>query len=668
MAITKMKKFTLLTFHAHKSALLQDLQKFGDIHFKNLQKEDLGEQYDFLTVDAAPDRILRCEAALSKVEFTLGKLGPYAPKTKLTAKRPTLAQQEFDAYLEHYDYEAICAAVKELDYKISAAQTEAARLKTENDSLRLWSGLDVAPAEMETLSAVRYLVGTISKTAVDSFRSDLEAAFPCAHLEFLGHIKEDAALLLLAPAEQLEEIFAWMRDRAFARANLGFSGIPSALMQANDRRITELTSLQQDVTREIEQRSGETSALSIVRDYLRTQLARERAVENFMKTAETILAEGWVPVNMAEEFESILKRICAEDYYLEQDDVDFDDSEVPIKLKNNRVVQAFENITGMYSMPRYNEFDPTPILTPFYWLFFGLMVGDIGYGILMLVATAAVLKLIDLKDGMRNFVKFFHILSYAVILGGLVYGGAFGVTIFTPLPDGAGGFKAILDTNHDIVTMIVASIALGLIHVMVGVVVKGAVLIHQKKYLDAVFDSLFWAVAVLSGVGLVLGVVGVIAPSAADICKWLFGGSLIGLVLTQGRSSPSIGGKLGNGLYGVYGISGYVGDLVSYTRIVALALSGAYIAYSFNLMAGLLPTNVVTYVFKAIIAVFGHALNIGLALLGAYVHTCRLQYVEFFGKFYEGGSVVYSPLKNQNEYAHIENPQKINKLNKETGG
>ena len=653
MAITKMKKFTLLTFHEYKDALLKDLQKFGDIHFKNLQKSTLGEQYDFLTGDAAPDRILRCEAALGKVDFALGKLMPHAPKTKLTDKRPTLSQQEFDAYLEQYDYEAVCAAVKELDDKISAALAEAARLKTENDSLRLWLGLDVAPADMEGLTNAGYLVGTISKAAAEFFHSELEAAFPCAHLEFLGHIKEDAALLLFVPAEQLEEIFAWARDRAFARANLGFTGIPSKLIAANEQRMGELEQLRQEIAQEIEQCGGETSALKIVRDYLRTQLMREKAVENFMKTGEVTLAEGWVPVNMTAEFEAILQRICADNYYLEQEDVDFDDAEVPIKLKNNRIVQAFENITSMYSMPRYNEFDPTPILTPFYWLFFGLMTGDIGYGILILIATAVVLKLVDLQPGMKNFIKFFHILSYAVILGGLIYGGAFGVTVFTPIPDGAGGFKAILDTNHDIVTMIVASVALGVIHVIVGVLVKGAVLIHQKKYLDAVFDSLFWAVAVLSGIGLILGLAGIIGPSPAGVCKWLFGGSLVGLALTQGRSSPSIGGKLGNGLYGVYGISGYVGDLVSYTRIVALALSGAYIAYSFNLMAGLLPSNVVTYVFKAAIAVFGHALNIGLALLGAYVHTCRLQYVEFFGKYYEGGGVVYTPLKNQNEYAHI---------------
>jgi V/A-type H+-transporting ATPase subunit I len=323
----------------------------------------------------------------------------------------------------------------------------------------------------------------------------------------------------------------------------------------------------------------------------------------------------------------------------------------------------------MYSLPRYNEYDPTPLMMPFYWLFFGLMVGDIGYGLLLMGGTFAAMKLLDLEDGMKNFMRFFFYLSFAIVGAGFLYGSLFGYTVIKPLPvmvDGVqqidpetGGlaFKAILDSQLDIVTMIIGSIALGTFHVLFGVAVKGALNLKHRDVAGAIFDSLLWILAVLSGIGLVLQFMapGMLPAPLPSVSGWVFAGSLIGLACTQGRSSPSIGGKIGNGLYGVYGITSYVGDLVSYTRIVALALSGAYIAFSFNLMRDILPAGFARIVFGSLIFVAGQALNLGLSLLSAYVHTCRLQYVEYFGKFYEGGGVPFSPLKIKHDSVHIKN-------------
>jgi V/A-type H+-transporting ATPase subunit I len=498
---------------------------------------------------------------------------------------------------------------------------------------------------------VRVLIGTINRSLSDEFANAVDESFGSVYIEFLGSVKEDVAVLLFAPAEQYDEVFSMTKDLGFSRVNLSFTGVPSAMVDANLKRIADLEKERAAALAAIAEMGAEHENLLIVRDNLKTVLAREKASENFLATDSVVMMDGWVPEAELGSFETILKRCCGENYFTELEDVEIDCTEVPIKLKNNPLVKAFESVTAMYSMPRYNEFDPTPIMMPFYWLFFGLMVGDIGYGVLLVVTTALVLKLVDLKDGMRNFLQFFHFLSYGVILGGVLYGGAFGITVFTPVM-GPEGPKAILDSQKDITTMLILSVILGVIHIFVGLITKAVIHIKYGRWFDAFCDGFIWIITLLSAFGWLLGSIGILNPSIGKVGNWIFWVSIVGLALTQGRSSPSLGGKIGNGLYGTYGLANYIGDFVSYTRITALALSGAYIGYAFNTMIGILPP-VVNIIGGALIALVGHALNLGLAMLGAYVHTCRLQYVEFFGKFYEGGGVPYAPLKCSSDYVHI---------------
>jgi V/A-type H+-transporting ATPase subunit I len=661
-----MTKFTLLTFRESKAALLKDLQKFGDVHFRDMSRDDL-EGLEFLRQEHTQSDIQRYESELDRVSFALSKLERYTEKPGFGAKRPTYTHDAFDNFLDNYDYGAVCAFVKDQDDRIAAVKSEIARLKSENEGLSVWEKLDVAPSVLDAFTAARYLLGTVNKMAADALRAELEAAFSEVYIEFLGSQKDDMAVLILTDGAVYEDLFTKAKDIGFSRANITFSDVPKRIVAQNNRRITELERESEKAAGEIEGKSGEYKNLLVVKDCIATILEREKAAQNFMGSDTVVFIEGWVPEEDNTRFMEILARACGEDFYIEQTAVEAESADVPIKLKNNRVVSAFESITSMYSMPRYNEFDPTPLLAPFYWLFFGLMVGDMGYGLILMAGTAIAMKALDLKEGMKNFMRFFFYLSFAVIVGGALYGSLFGFAVFTPLPvldangvqlvvDGIPQTKALLDSNLDIVTMIILSIGIGVVHVLFGVAVKGALCIKRGDIAGAIFDSLFWIIAVLSGIGLIVGAMTTMLPAGIfQVCKWAFIISLVGLACTQGRSSPSIGGKIGNGLYGVYGITSYVGDLVSYTRIVALALSGAYIAFSFNLMASILPAGFARIVFGFIIMVLGQALNLALSLLSAYVHTCRLQYVEYFGKFYEGGGVPFKPLKLKHDSIHIKN-------------
>jgi V/A-type H+-transporting ATPase subunit I len=328
---------------------------------------------------------------------------------------------------------------------------------------------------------------------------------------------------------------------------------------------------------------------------------------------------------------------------------------VPIALKNNRFAQAFEDVTAMFAMPRYNEIDPTPLLAPFYILFFGLMVGDAGYGLVLLIATALLLRFAHLKKSMRRFMQFFFFLRFGVIFAGFLYGSFFGFALdifkVATAPDGTA--KAILSSDYDILVMLIMSVAIGVVQVFFGFGVKAYMAFRDGKPLDAFLDSILWIITLTCGLGMFSGAAPDMVPAIVfTVCQYGFFGGLILLFLTQGRSSPSIGGKLGNGLMGVYGITGYIGDFISYSRLTAIALSGAYIASSFNMMAGMIPMPG-RILFGTLIFLAGNLLNMGLGFLGAYVHGARLQFVEFFGKFYEGGGVPFKPLAPKNDFIKL---------------
>ncbi|NLY37655.1 MAG: V-type ATP synthase subunit I, partial [Tissierellia bacterium] len=337
-----------------------------------------------------------------------------------------------------------------------------------------------------------------------------------------------------------------------------------------------------------------------------------------------------------------------QEYYLETQVAD-PETDVPVLLENNALADTFSGITSMYAMPRYNEIDPTPLLAPFYWIFFGMMGADVGYGLLLLVLSALVLKFVPLQEGMRKNLKFFFYLSISLVIWGFIYGSFMGGLI--PL-------KGLIDTNKDFTTLLILSLIMGMIHLFFGLGIKGYMLIRDKKYMDTVYDVLFWFMAIVGGIVFLLAIALALDPILKTTGKWVMIAGMLGIVAFAGRESESIGGRLGTGLYELYGISSYVGDFVSYSRLMALGLSGGFIALSINIIVNLvIDKGIFGLVAGVIIFVVFHLFNIFLSMLSAYVHTSRLTYVEFFGKFYEGGGKAFKLFKTQPKYIDIKNTQ-----------
>ena len=419
--------------------------------------------------------------------------------------------------------------------------------------------------------------------------------------------------------------------------------IPMNTIHTDMDRIEKIKSEKFFIKEELAALEEGLNKLELVYEYYHNIYTRKLAKNNFLKTNNTVVIQGWIPVEKNEELSNIGKKVLGEDYYLTYEEVKEEEIlNVPIKLKNNSLNKSFENITEMYSLPRYNDIDPTPLLAPFFLLFFGMMVADIGYGLLVLIGSLIALKAFKLEEKQREFAKFFFWLSFPTIAFGAIYGAFFGDLI--PLP-------ALINTKTDVTTILVMSIVFGVIQIFFGLGIKAYVLVRSGKPLDAFFDVGSWVITLAS--------IGVFAfgkmngnELVGNIGMWCMIFGMVLIVLTQGRQMKSKGGKIGQGLYELYGITGYIGDLVSYTRLMALGLAGGSIAGALNLIIGMFP-GVALVIFGPIVFILGHVFNLGLSLLGAYVHTCRLEYVEYFGKFYDGGGRPFKPFKTLDKFIDI---------------
>ena len=637
MAIVKMNKFTLLSFEEKKASLLEKLQNFSEIEFINLQDEKVLEENEILsdlTKDSIDSEFAKSEENLSKVKFALEFLKSYVPpKSSIKAMKEgkkTLSASELEANVEKSDWEALYEKLKEKELHLSNLDNEKTRLEGENETLKPWEGLDCPFSEIRSLK-VPYFLGSVS----NQYKEELVSSLGDSYVEIISCDNQDMYLLVITGDEKKEEVEEALRGFGFSSFKTEEADSPIKVIHTNMDRIEKINAEKFFIKEELQALEKEVETLEQVYDYYHNTNSRNVVATNFLKTDTMSIIQGWVAVSDNNDLEKVIKDSIGEDYYLTFEDVKEEEIDiVPIRLQNNAVNKSFETITEMYSMPRYDDIDPTPFLAPFFLLFFGMMVADVGYGLLLCIGSFIALKVFNLDNKQEQFAKFFFYLSFPTMVFGLIYGSFFGDLI--PLPK-------LIDTNKDVNTILIMSIVFGVIQIFVGLAIKAYVLIRDGRAKDAFYDVGSWVITLVS-IGLLIAGFG--------FAKYTMIIGMILIVLTQGREAESVGAKLGGGLYALYGITGYIGDLVSYTRLMALGLAGGSIAGALNLIIGMLP-GVALIVLGPVLFILFHIFNLGLSLLGAYVHTCRLEYVEYFSKFYEGGGKPFVPFKTLDKFINI---------------
>ena len=415
---------------------------------------------------------------------------------------------------------------------------------------------------------------------------------------------------------------------------------PKEVFESLETRLVTLKNEKEEMIKQVSTQHQMVNPLKMAEESVLAEIDRIHVKEMLAEYKDLTVIRGWIESDRAESFEkNVRTQLTSELPVLMTFDETTQTEDVPTALKNNKLVKPFESLTEMYSLPKYGELDPTPLLTPFYMVFFGMMVADVGYGLLMLVGTLLLSKKKTLRRGVRNFISLFKILSVPVMIWGLIYGSFFGLSL--PFH--------VLSPTEDMNSILILSVCFGMIQLLVGLLINGIQLVKKKDYLKSVSESFAWQGILIGAVLLVLGNIVLKNEGLKNAGLILFVISSVLIILVPMITNKSKGKGLAQGVYSFYGITGYIGDLVSYTRLMALGISGGSIAGAFNMLVGFMPPVAKFTVGIALIIVL-HALNIFLSLLSAYVHGARLQYVEYFGKFFQGGGRKFSPFKPKEKH------------------
>ena len=557
---------------------------------------------------------------------------------------------------------SVCKRLAELDRKRGDNSAERTRIATQLVQLEAWQKLDIPLNTTETKSTAVFVGAFPEQYSETALKEAIAAENP--KLEFVTEIEHTeesmTCAVIFVPMSQKVMAEDVLRTLGFARPMGATSKIPKVKaerLREKSERLRLENEMAEDEIKSLVNRRGD---IKITQDYFRIRADKYNVINNLDHSRHVFIIEGYVPEDDCEKLKALCERVavCT---------VDFDDAgdDAPVKLKNNKFAEPAQGILTMYSPPGKGDLDPTPLLAFFFYFFFGMMFSDAGYGILMVIVIGIVLKAFKPDKKMRNNLKLFQYCGISTTVWGLILGSIFGdapaslynyfagttdMTMAKLLP------WPTLDPQKDALMLMVISIAFGLVHILVGMGCKFVVCFREKDYAAAFFDT---GLRMLLLVGLAVLAAGLaLAPVLVTVGAIIAIACAVGLVLTQGRGKKGIVGKAVGGLASLYSVTSYISDLLSYSRLLALGLTTGVMAQVFNMLATMMGKSVVGFIFMVVIFIVGHLINIGLNALGSYVHTMRLQYVEMFSKFYEGGGKEFEPFSLQSKYIKIQEDNK----------
>ncbi|CDZ74332.1 putative V-type sodium ATPase, I subunit [Peptoniphilus sp. ING2-D1G] len=645
MAIVKMSKFNLFSFDKDRENLLKKLQFFKYVHFNDLEVDDEAAE-EFVT----PHTISKIDEKLGKTKWSIDLLESYEEKKssieELKEGKKSLTLSQIIKRAKEFEFDDNYKKLYNLKSNLDELHQNVLTNKSLIDELTPWENLEGNLSDSNNFKNVIVDTGTIFYKYYDGLVSELNEIELC-YYEKLG-IKDNVIYMIVIYDKSVEEeVKEILRSNIFSSVVIKAEGSVKEEIELLKKKNKEFEEKIKKLDEEIKGHLDLLEDFRIYYDYLSNKKLKEVSSENFLKTDTVDIIEGYLPSDKEQDFIALLDRELGTDYYIEIKDAQPDDKDVPIKLKNNNFVKPFESLTQMYSMPKYNEIDPTPLFAPFYFIFAGIMVGDMGYGLILFLASFVALKVFNLDKAKKRLITFFMYLGISAVIWGFIFGSFFGDVL--PL-------KAFIDPSKDYVAMIMLSMILGGVHIFFALGIKGYMDIRDGKPLDALYDVGSWYM-ILTGVIVALGAKAI--PGIPNIVfNIALGVMILGMVivlLTGGREEKSVGGKIGWGVYSLYGITSYFGDFVSYIRLMALALSGSFIAIAVNIIVNMLmDSGIAGIIGGGIIFVVFQLFNMFLSFLSAYVHSARLTYVEMFNKFYEGGGIPFREMVAESNYFNIE--------------
>lgn len=648
MAIVNMKKFKLFIFDGDRAKLIDKFQKFNYVHIDESRFDADFSEDDFTRPRSSEDLIEiddKIKRSKEDIDLLLQFKDKENPLKAMKEGVEDISLEELAARALAFPFEKIDGEIKALVEAKDKNNSKIQNIDSKIGELKPWEDLSSSVDGLNNMASVNIYTGTVSSNHAAEFESE----FIKNDLAYLDRVSKDKNFyyyLMIVENSVDEKIKSLFSSYGFTPINIKADGKVKDKIESYERDKEFLYEKNKNIEEDLKTYLKYLEDFKFSYEFYRNEKIKIMSERKFLKTTELDLIEGYVPSDRLSDFENEVKKVCGENYYLNAEDANRDSEKVPILLKNNSFVSPFELMTEMYSMPRYNEIDPTPFFAPFYFIFAGIMVGDFGYGLLVFLGTLFALKKFKLTEKKRRFIKFFNYLSISTIIFGLVFGSFFGGIIELP---------ALIDPAEDSTLLVILSLILGGIHIFFALGIKAYMNIRDGKPKDALYDVGFWYMAVLGAIGFILSkfLPQVAAFGKVFLVVMVLG--MIGIVATGGREEKSTGAKIGWGIYSLYGISSYLGDFVSYLRLMALVLSGSFLGLAINMIAGMLfESNILGKLFAIVIFVVFQLFNAFLSYLSAYVHTARLTYVEMFNKFYEGGGIPFKKMIENSDYFNID--------------
>ena len=646
MSIVKMKRIRLIALAQDRDALLSSLLHVGCVEISEPEEIPQGSDGNpLLHRDAAG--VAQAKAQLTALQHALEVLRKYAPQKKgMFAPRGTIGEKEL------LDEKAMAAALSKAEAinehakVIGQLNTRQARLHTEQLALQPWSAYDL-PLEDQGTKNVSILLGTVP-TAVDFVAragAGMESA-DTACLKLLPTDREQQYMEVLVHRSQEQTALEVLRSYGFSFSQLKeLTGTVAENIRRLDQELSQAEQQRQQEQDAIRALGADSGEVEVCVDRVQQVLSREDAKERLLSGGAIFCLDGWAPVPEVPALEKALKAFdCA---YELTDPTPEEYPKVPVKLKNSVFSRCLNVVTEMYSLPAYDGTDPNPLMAPFFILFFGIMMADMAYGLLMIFGALFVLKKAKPREGTRNFMELVFWCGVSTTIIGAMTGGFLGDFIPQIIkivnPESTFTMPALFTPLDDTVAIMMGSLVLGAIQVFTGMAVSVVNKIRSGDFIDALFDEITWWI-ILAGVALAIFGIGTVAAVPVPL-------TVGGLMLVFGGTRKAKGfGKVASLVGLVYnGVTGFFSDILSYVRLMALMLSGSVIASVFNTL-GATFGNVILFV---IVALIGNALNLALNLLGCYVHDLRLQCLEFFNRFYKEGGKPYKPLAIQTKYVDV---------------
>lgn len=648
MAISKMKKLTLLAEQSDKEQVMKSIQQLQNVEvipLPEVVEESILNDFD---VQSSRDDIADNDKIYQDAEYALNYLNQFVPQPGLIeglkAKRESFTLNELEDHVNENQVSKVIERVSDKEKQLNRIEEKKKALQEEENFLRKWRNLSHHPNELETFKLMDVMLGSVDGDYVELLLQKVEQ-YESASWKEVYSSKEDMGLYVIVPRSESEKLRDELIQNGFRFLKYPYEKLPKEELKANQEKRSELLSEQKAIKQELKMWKDEKRQLELAIEYLYSKKERMKAKELVINSEHLFLASGWVEADQQDYIiQSITSDLNDRVAIISEEVLEDEYDDVPIKLNNNSLVKPYELLIHMFSFPKYDEIDPTAWIAPFYFIFFGMMSADAGYGLVLFAGTFAALKLFEMDRSLEQNIRFFMYNSVSTILFGLIFGSFFGAD----LP-----FR-LLSLQDDVITILIISIILGVIHIVLGFQL-GAYLKHKEgKHLDAYISDHSWSIIIIGAMLYAASVMIDVNPIVGTIGIALIVINMIGIIIASIINGSSFIGGFGSGLFALTDVSGITGDIVSYSRIMALGVASANIGMAFNLLVSYFPP-ILRFTIGILVFLALHFLNIFIAFLGAYVHSLRLHYVEMFGKFYVGGGKEFKPLKTLEKYMWLRN-------------